>query len=152
EGGLERLERAVGDDPARWPELAERATTLFRRVRPLLKAVMQRGFGAGIFRIFLQPCLRDVHREHVLVSGERVTGIVDFGAMRVDTVATDLARLLGSMAIEDEALWAGGIAAYDQVRAISDDERTLMTSYHETSTVLSGFYWLRWVFVEHRHF
>lgn len=152
QGGLERLERAVNDDPARWPELAERAPTLFDRVKPLMQPVMHRGMSAGIANVPLQPCLRDVHRDHVLFSGDRVTGIVDFGAMRVDTMATDVSRLLGSMAIEDEALWAGGIAAYEQVRPISDDERRLITSYHETRVVLSGVFWLRWVFVEHRHF
>ena len=35
----------------------------------------------------LQPVIRDVWHDHLLFSGERVTGLVDFGAMQMDTIA-----------------------------------------------------------------
>jgi len=46
-------------------------------------------------RFPLQPILADVHAEHVLFTGNAVTGIVDFGAMKLDHVAVDAARYLG---------------------------------------------------------
>jgi Ser/Thr protein kinase RdoA (MazF antagonist) len=49
----------------------------------------------------LQPCLCDVHAEHVLFVGDHVTGVIDYGAMKTDHVAVDLARLLGSADIDE---------------------------------------------------
>jgi len=43
----------------------------------------------------LQPCLVDVWPEHVCFAGEKVVGLIDFGAVQVDHVAADLARLFG---------------------------------------------------------
>lgn len=45
----------------------------------------------------LQPCIRDIWHDHVLFDGDRVTGLIDFGAMQIDTPATDIARLVGSL-------------------------------------------------------
>jgi hypothetical protein len=47
-------------------------------------------------------CLRDVHREHLLVDGDRM-GIIDLDAVRVDTPATDLSRWLGSFRISGDS-------------------------------------------------
>ena len=43
----------------------------------------------------LQLCLRDVHADHVLYTHDRVTGVIDYGAVAVDHPAVDLARLIG---------------------------------------------------------
>lgn len=55
----------------------------------------------------VQPCLCDVHADHVLFDGDHVSGVVDYGAMKIDHVAVDLARFLGSAALsEQEFVWA----------------------------------------------
>jgi homoserine kinase type II len=72
----------------------------------------------------LHPCVRDLRGEHILFSGERVTGIVDFGAMAVDSPAGDLARVLGDLAAENDELFARGLEKYRQERSdftVSDD-------------------------------
>ncbi|CAN5165491.1 hypothetical protein BH11PLA2_BH11PLA2_43050 [soil metagenome] len=58
--------------------------------------------------VISQPCLCDVHREHILFTGSTVTGIIDFAAMKFDHPAVDLARYLGEFphAISE------GVAAY----------------------------------------
>ena len=60
----------------------------------------------------VQPCIRDIWHDHVLFTGDEVTGIIDFGAMDIDTPATDVARLLGSLVGDDEAGWRTASSAY----------------------------------------
>ncbi|HXD84932.1 MAG TPA: aminoglycoside phosphotransferase family protein [Urbifossiella sp.] len=60
----------------------------------------------------LHPCLCDVHREHVLYTGNEVTGIIDYGAMKIDNAAVDLARMLGDFVGDDDAQLAAGVEAY----------------------------------------
>jgi homoserine kinase type II len=58
------------------------------------------------------PCLCDVHTGHVLFTGDRVGGIIDYGAMKVDHPAVDLARYLGGAANGDVRKVRLGVAAY----------------------------------------
>src|SRR5262249_42064317 len=45
----------------------------------------------------IQPCLCDVWHDHLLFSGDELTGLVDYGSIKTDHVAADLARMLGSL-------------------------------------------------------
>jgi aminoglycoside phosphotransferase (APT) family kinase protein len=58
----------------------------------------------------VQPCLCDVHPDHVLFRGRAVTGVIDFAAMKPDHVAVDLARLLGPLT--DERQLAAAVSEY----------------------------------------
>src|SRR5262249_15177817 len=49
----------------------------------------------------LQPCLCDVWHDHLLFDGDALTGLIDFGAVKPDHVAVDLARMLGSLVGDD---------------------------------------------------
>ena len=51
--------------------------------------------GCRAVLIRLQPALRDARPEHFLFEDDRLSGLVDFGAMGVESVAADLARLIG---------------------------------------------------------
>src|SRR5206468_3640782 len=70
----------------------------------------------------LQPCLCDPWHDHVLFDGDRLTGIVDYGAAKVDHVSVDLARLLGSLVGDDADAWQRGLGAYRSVRPLAPDE------------------------------
>ena len=100
----------------------------------------------------LQPCIRDIHAGHVLFTGDKVTGLIDFDAMRVDSVATDLARLLGSYCGEHFELWDIGLAAYDEIRPLSKDERDLVVHYDRLAVLLTGVQWLDWMLLEGKQF
>jgi Ser/Thr protein kinase RdoA (MazF antagonist) len=135
-----------------WPELAERGRrllTLFERaaagVRPGLDAA------CGV-PVALQPAIRDIWHDHVFFQGDQVSGLVDFGALRPETVAGDVARLLGSLAQDDFAAWQHGLAAYQQVRPLDDGELLLVAEFDRTNVLMSGIQWLAWVFVDGRTF
>jgi homoserine kinase type II len=100
----------------------------------------------------LQPVIRDIWYEHVLYEGDAVSGIIDFGAMRIDSVATDIARLLGSMVEDDQDGWQAGLNAYQSVRRLSADELELVRVFDSSTVLLSGLNWLQWVFAERRQF
>lgn len=136
-----------GDDPVRpWAERAWRFLEFgARRVDELLRPWEERSFP-------LQPCLCDVWHDHVLFEGSRLTGLIDFGSLRVDQVAADLARLLGSLAGDRVELWEAGLGAYRQVRALSAEEEGLMRVLDETGTILGAANWLRWLYEQKRDF
>ncbi len=100
----------------------------------------------------LQPCIRDIWHAHVLLQGDTVSGIVDFGAMRLDTVCGDIARLLGSLVEDDEDGWQTGLEAYDRRRSLDVDQRELVRLFDRTGTLLGGLNWLRWIYLEGRDF
>jgi homoserine kinase type II len=143
-GELDGLAGAVV--PGAWPELERRAERLFRlvplgadRVLALLETCSQ-------YRVSLQPCIRDVWHDHVLFEGDRVTGLIDFGSMATDNVAADVARLLGSMARDDDAGWEIGLEAYGSVRALSEHEISLAYAFDQTTVLMAGLTWVDWIY------
>lgn len=100
----------------------------------------------------LQPCLRDIWHDHVLFTGDAVTGIVDWDAVRIDTVATDLARLLASLVRDDNTAWQVGLTAYEAIRPLTDAERALIPVFDRSSLLMSGMNWLDWTVLEGREF
>jgi Ser/Thr protein kinase RdoA (MazF antagonist) len=103
-------------------------------------------------KVPIQPCVGDVWHDHVLFLGDSVSGLVDFGGMRADTVAGDIARLLGSLVADDAAAWQIGLTAYNRYRPLSRDERHLVTAFDHSGVLLGGLEWLEWIYVERRVF
>lgn len=103
-------------------------------------------------RFATQPCIRDIWHDHVLYTGDEVTGIVDFGGMDVDTLASDIARLLGSLVGDDETNWRVGIQAYSSVRPLSAAEAQAARALDHSGTILAGCNWLEWIYIDRRRF
>lgn len=99
----------------------------------------------------LQPCLCDIWHDHVLFQADKVTGIIDYGSLKVDSVAADLARLLGSLAGDRTSLRTAGLTAYSHVRLLSFAEEELIGVLDRTGTILGAANWLRWIYHECRN-
>lgn len=93
-------------------------------------------------RFRLQPCLRDVWRDHVLFSGDEATGLIDASAASSDNVATDLARLFGSLVDNDDARWRTALEAYQLKRLLEPNELELTRVLDRSGLLLSGLTWL----------
>lgn len=150
--GFDVIERAVdrpgaGADPHREP--AGRWLTMARMVAPRLVEPLRRASGRDVP---LQPCLRDARPDHLLFSGDRVTGLVDFGAMAIENVAADLARLLVEWVGDDRSARAEGLDAYLSVRRMEADEISLIDVFEDSSALLGPGHWIRWHFLESRTF
>jgi homoserine kinase type II len=153
-GGYEQLRRAValsveGSMLAVYSKPAARILGFFLRAAPRIRAELDEAARA---RVPIQPCLRDIWHENVLFVGDEVSGLVDFGAMRPENVAADVARLLGSLAEDDAAGWREGLAAYEQIRPLSEVEATLVRVFDSSGVLLGGMNWIRWIYEEHRQF
>jgi homoserine kinase type II len=139
--------RPAGDDAV--GPLAERAWCLLsaqaRRIPALLAPWAGRRFA-------LHPCLCDVWHDHIIFDGDLVTGIVDYGSVKIDHPAVDLARLLGSLVGDDLAAWAAGLDAYSSINAMSPDEQVLARALDHTGVILAAANWLTWLYRDGRAF
>lgn len=145
-GRFETLSRSVetGGDVGllvtRWRLLAER---LAPRCVAALRAV------AGV-SVRLQPCIRDMRGAHLLFDGDTVSGLVDYGAMGVDSVATDLARLSEDWLGADSVFTGTGLAGYETIRPLDASERRLIAPLAQSGMLLAGANWIQWGAVERR--
>lgn len=123
----------------------DRAGDIMPRLITPLRAAASRSFR-------LQPCIRDVRPDHFLFVGDHLNGLVDFGAMGVDTVATDLARLVGETIGSAANLRRSALEAYERVRSISEEDLAHLTIFEAANALLGPARWVRWHYVEHRRF
>jgi homoserine kinase type II len=135
-----------------WPELEPLAHRFLATIPRLLPRAIGQLEPLSHIPFSLQPCIRDIWHDHVLFTGDDVTGIIDFGAMQFDTPATDIARLLGSFVADDETGWRAGIVAYSDNRPLSADEERAAKVLDRSSTILAGFNWIQWICREGRQF
>lgn len=90
-----------------------------------------------------QPCLRDLRGEHVLFTSNRVTGLVDYGAMAIDHPAVDMARLLGDFAEEREDLFGPALRAYRAAGGEIETSVEFLTQLARTGALGAAINWLR---------
>jgi Ser/Thr protein kinase RdoA (MazF antagonist) len=114
-------------------------------VRPLLSPLR-------LVQFPVHTCLGDIWRSHVLFQGDRVVGIIDFGAVRTDSPAVDLARLLGSLSPFEDEQYAIGLQAYRKLIPVSSEELRLVHALDYTGTVIGTANWLLWAYRDHRQF
>ena len=151
----QQLEQAIATD---WRELAGRAAressnpttrqlleTLSVLLPPALHEARERLIEIGEPEVPLQPIIRDARREHFLFTGEgagaAVSGLVDFGAMTIDTPAVDLARLLGEWAGGDRRMWRAATEVYDAKRP----SMRLLEALDASGVALSAANWITWI-------
>ena len=148
--GFDRLESVPAASPPddliaparRWLALAR---TALPRILPLATAP------AGL-AVPVQPCLRDARPEHFLFVENRLTGLIDFGAMDFETVSGDLARLLGEWLPDLPELRATALLAYEQLRPLSSTEKALLAPFETIADLLIAGHWITWHFLDHRTF
>ena len=101
-------------------------------------------------RYRLQVCLRDVWHDHLLFTGDAVTGLIDPSASRTENVAADLARLIGSLVGDDRSLWDRAMDAYCRAAPLTASEIRLVAALDRSGVLLSPMTWLERFFFDHR--
>lgn len=150
QGGFDRIEAAIATRPDdEHVADARRWLVLARSVLPRLLPALGE---TALLVVPVQPCLRDARPEHFLFEGNRLSGLIDFGAMGFETVAGDLARLLGEWLPELPQLRGAALAAYEQVRPLAPAERALLAPFEAIGDVLIAGHWITWHFLDQRSF
>lgn len=155
---LPRIQSA--DLPHDWQELARRRDEFVRLFAEGARFVRPQLAATATVPVALLPCIRDIRREHVLFTDDEVTGWVDFGALRDDHPACDLARVLGEFLDDDRGRWDAALEQYAdrQQRELPRLPRevwmqpALVQAFDRSGTLLSPLNWLRWIFLEQRDF
>ena len=88
------------------------------------------------------PCLCDVWHDHVFFSGDRVTGVIDYGAMKIDHPAVDLARLLGDLVDGDLDRIRHGLAAYHTAGGPVAIDPNFVSLLDRTGLVCAVIHWI----------
>ena len=120
-----------------WNTLPQAVERAFRMLAPWANQIVP-----------LQPCLCDVWHDHVLFEGDRVTGLIDFGAAKIDHVAIDLARLLGSLIPDEARRVETALSAYSSISPLPHLD--LIRVLDTTGVVVGVMNWLRWLYHERR--
>jgi Ser/Thr protein kinase RdoA (MazF antagonist) len=149
-GEFARLAAAVSANSC--PQLDDSARRVLEQFPRIAAPTLQSLQLAAKQPVELQPVIRDIWHDHVLFEVDQVSGIVDFGAMQVDSVAGDIARLLGSLVADDAAGWQIGLAAYESIRSLSLREHGLLPTFDRSGVLLGAINWLTWIYLEKRKF
>ena len=148
-GALATIASALHTADGAVQQRGARVVDLFQWAAPAVAILLE---AESHREVHLQPCICDVWHDHMLFTGAQVTGLVDFGAMRIDTTACDIARLLGSLVGDDRAARAMALEAYSALVPLPDDARSLVEVFDQSSVLLAGMNWLQWICVDGKRF
>ncbi|MFO0815630.1 MAG: phosphotransferase [Gemmatales bacterium] len=95
----------------------------------------------------LHYVLGDVWAEHLLYTGDSLTGIIDLATIRLDHPAHDLARLLGSYCAGDARRRAQALEYYPHT---DPHLESLTIALDEAGAIVALGNWLRWLVLENR--
>ena len=147
-GGISNLGLAIRDEPDE--HLIGLAKEWVRHAREVLDDVITLVLGQREMVHMLQPCLRDCRSDHWLFQGERLNGLVDFGAVDLEFKEFDLARLMLDWWPDHESEEL--VIEYGRLHGLPEPDRVLVSVVEKSTALLSGANWIRWHFLERRQF
>jgi len=100
----------------------------------------------------VQVCLCDVWHDHILYVGDEVTGVIDYGGVKPDCVALDLARLLGSMAPDQTERTDAALAVYTALHPVPAEVLKLVPVLDRCGAVVGLTNWIRWLYLDRRSY
>lgn len=121
---------------------------LFHSLREQITAELET---AKTLCVPIQPSIGNAHRRHLLYDREGLSGILDFKEMGADTVALDIAMLLGTLVGNDIKAKDWGLKAYEGIRPLSEPERHLVEILDLSNVLATAFDCLRVLVDAHAH-
>lgn len=138
-------------DPALREPLTTLVDLLYRVPQSQIASLRSRLSEFSTMDLPLHPVVRDLRAEHLLFTGDQLTGLVDFDAMQMDSVAYDLSRLTSSMRLNENQLHLA-LSTYHAARPIQPAEAKLTQALTGVSRLLAPLSWVNWLVLEQRSF
>lgn len=92
--------------------------------------------------------LGDPWSDHLFFEHDQLAHVIDYDAMRIDHVSTDLSRCLTSLIGHDPVLQQRALASYQTFRRLEEIELWAIDVLCTSSRVLGPLLWLRWLFLD----
>ena len=147
---LDLIELQIYSRPVdNFTEVLLRILSALKRTNPTVLSRLEHGANRPLPQQF---CIRDAKYDHFLFQNGEASGVIDFGAAAVDSVACDIARLVGSLEDITPVDWQVSIDAYLSVRPLSLEELEAIPLFDLGGIVSAAANWLRWLGVERRQF
>ncbi|WP_437186811.1 phosphotransferase enzyme family protein [Planctomicrobium sp. SH668] len=134
-----RATHQLQNAPRRFRESALAILSAFSQFAP---QVDQQLAALEVEKVLLIPCHRDLWNEHVLFSGDTVSGIIDPTAARSEHIASDLSRLLSSFLDDSGSSWKPALDLYQSIAPLSSIDMQMIDAFRVSSIVLSGMTWV----------
>jgi Phosphotransferase enzyme family len=124
-------------EPNRCHDILRRTLDQLHRHAPSIRSGFQRMLSSPVDCHWV---LRDLWRENILVDGSKISGLIDFGASRIDWPVLEIVRWLGSWLEPDDP----------RILKCCDDESMRMSIadfrfLDHSATLLSLLQWLHWL-------
>ncbi|MEQ1904725.1 MAG: phosphotransferase [Pirellulaceae bacterium] len=147
---LPGLQQAVASLPD--PSLRNAAARALDSVRSSASSYLSAGEKFRERFLLMQPVIRDIWHDHLLFVDDRLSGIIDYGAMRIDSVCCDWARVIASLRINGKIPWDQSFEILSQYVSLSDVDLAMIRWLSDCGTMLGVTNWIDWLFVEGREF
>ena len=122
------------------------ALRILPRIRALRRPVLAQVVRAGNQLMRLQPCLYDIHSEHLFFERDRFAGFIDFGSLGNDNSAVDVARMLSALTGSQAKHWLTGLTAYLSVRPLQAEELSAIQVIRRSTVISMAIRWLEYIF------
>ncbi len=120
-----------------WKDILSRTLDRLREKEGLLRSELQRLVSSPVDCHWI---IRDLWRENILVDSEHISGIIDFGAARVDWPFLEIVRWLSSWLAPNDPRIPNMLEAHNML-SMARDYRFL----DHLSTMLSLLQWFQWL-------
>jgi len=90
----------------------------------------------------IQYCWGDARRENILFDNNKISGFVDYNAMRKDCKEVDVSRMISSFAVDDYAIWTDALNTYSAKASIN---YLVCRKLDILGTINSFYRWLVWL-------
>jgi homoserine kinase type II len=146
---LAQIESGLANESdSRFRQLGGQIANAFRRLH---RQIADELHTVAFLDVPVFPVMRDLWHDHLLFEGDQLTGLIDFGAVRSESVACDLSRLLGSLFGDNQEQRTKSLDDYQSIRALTSNELRLIEPLDRSGTLLSCMTWLeRRYFHPHR--
>ncbi|MBR0190605.1 MAG: phosphotransferase [Thermoguttaceae bacterium] len=128
--------------------LQNAALRILPRVRELRRPVLTQVVRKSNQLMRLQPCLYDIHSEHLFFEKDRFVGFIDFGSLGNDNAAVDVARMLSALTGSQGKYWLTGLAAYQSVRPLRPEELAAIQVIRRSLMLSMAIRWLEYIFTQ----